>query len=381
MATKEKILAVLEENKGKWYSGEDLAQITQVSRAAVWKAVKSLQNEGYEISAVTNRGYCLAEKTDILSKAGILKYLQAFRNKHDAQCGTEHYTVDGAERSAAEKNLSCGCSEFYDLQVVPVTGSTNTDVREAAQKGAKEGYVVIAAEQTRGSGRRGRSFYSPSGTGVYISVLLRPENCPAGDAVRITTIAAVAACKSIEDLIMQEKSALENIPAAENAADPQENARGTGNAPGIKWVNDVYMRGRKVCGILTQGSFDMESALLDYAVMGIGFNVYEPEGGFPEEIREIAGPVAAERAGDLRVHLAGSFLRHFGKVCDSLAEASFAEEYRKRSIVTGQNILVLRNGQEIPAFAEDIDGECRLRVRYADGREELLSSGEVSIRL
>ena len=388
MATKEKILAVLEENKGKWYSGEDLAQITQVSRAAVWKAVKSLQNEGYEISAVTNRGYCLAEKTDILSKAGILKYLQAFRNKQDAQCGTEHYTVDGAERSAAEKNLSCGCSEFYDLQVVPVTGSTNTDVREAAQKGAKEGYVVIAAEQTRGSGRRGRSFYSPSGTGVYISVLLRPENCPAGDAVRITTIAAVAACKSIEDLIMQEKSALENIPAAENAADPQEIARGTGNAPGIKWVNDVYMRGRKVCGILTQGSFDMESALLDYAVMGIGFNVYEPEGGFPEEIANVAGAVFAEKTEDAKNRLCAAFLYHFEEQYRHLRSRGYAEEYRARSIVTGRKIRVLKGAeyQQGPdagreAEAIGIDDDCRLHVRYEDGSDEWLSSGEISIRL
>lgn len=321
-ATKERLVKMLAENRGSYLSGSRIAEQLGITRAAVWKQIRSLMAEGYEIDAVTNRGYCLGDRSDVITKEGLL-----------AALGPE-----GAR---------------YTLEVHDSITSTNTVLKERAES-LPDWYVIVSGRQTAGRGRIGRSFYSPEATGIYLSVLLRPD-LPAEQSVRITTAAAVAACRAIEET--------------------------TDRTPGIKWVNDVFVEGRKVCGILTEGSLNLETGGLDWVVMGIGFNVYEPEGGFPEEIREIAGPVAAERAGDLRVHLAGSFLRHFGKVCDSLAEASFAEEYRKRSIVTGQNILVLRNGQEIPAFAEDIDGECRLRVRYADGREELLSSGEVSIRL
>ena len=321
-ATKERLVRMLAENRGSYLSGSRIAEQLGITRAAVWKQIRSLMAEGYEIDAVTNRGYCLGDRSDVITKEGLL-----------AALGPE-----GAR---------------YTLEVHDSITSTNTVLKERAES-LTDWYVIVSGRQTAGRGRIGRSFYSPEATGIYLSVLLRPD-LPAEQSVRITTAAAVAACRAIEEK--------------------------TDRTPGIKWVNDVFVEGRKVCGILTEGSLNLETGGLDWVVMGIGFNVYEPEGGFPEEIREIAGPVAAERAGDLRVHLAGSFLRHFGKVCDSLAEASFAEEYRKRSIVTGQNILVLRNGQEIPAFAEDIDGECRLRVRYADGREELLSSGEVSIRL
>ena len=321
-ATKERLVKMLAENRGSYLSGSRIAEQLGITRAAVWKQIRSLMAEGYEIDAVTNRGYCLGDRSDVITKEGLL-----------AALGPE-----GAR---------------YTLEVHDSITSTNTVLKERAES-LPDWYVIVSGRQTAGRGRIGRSFYSPEATGIYLSVLLRPD-LPAEQSVRITTAAAVAACRAIEET--------------------------TDRTPGIKWVNDVFVEGRKVCGILTEGSLNLETGGLDWVVMGIGFNVYEPENGFPEEIREIAGPVAAERAGDLRVRLAGAFLRHFGKVCDSLAEASFAEEYRKRSIVTGQKILVLRGGQEIPAFAEGIDEECRLRVRFEDGREVLLSSGEVSIRL
>ena len=365
MTTKEKILSALERDKGKWFSGEDLAGKAQVSRAAVWKAVRSLQSEGYDIQAVTNRGYCLSPQTDLLSRSGILNYLRVLRG---AQVCPE-------SPDAEQTDL------FYDLHVVPVTGSTNADVKTAAQGGAAEGYAVIAAEQTSGAGRRGRSFYSPSGTGVYISVLLKPENCPAQDAVRITTIAAVAACMAIENVTAKE-------PCAGEAEIPADRRRGTGELPGIKWVNDVYLRGKKVCGILTEGAFSMESALLDYAVLGIGFNVYEPEGGFPKEISEIAGAVFPGKTEDAKNRLCSSFLFYFEKWYRQLSDRNYTEEYRKRSIVTGQKIRVLKGSEYMQgpdagkcAEALAIDDDCRLLVRYEDGSEEWLSSGEISIRL
>ncbi|MBQ5523777.1 MAG: biotin--[Oscillospiraceae bacterium] len=202
--------------------------------------------------------------------------------------------------------------------------------------------------------RIGRSFYSPSDTGIYLSVLLRPS-LPASEAVRITTAAAVAACRAIEEC--------------------------TEAVPKIKWVNDVFVDGKKVCGILTEGSLNMEAGGLDWAVMGIGLNVYEPEGGFPEEIRQVAGAIAQQRKKNLRNMLAASFLRQFYGICSNLPAADFAEEYRKRSFLQGKEVLVLRGETAVPARVLEIDDDCRLVVQYENGSQEALSSGEVSIRL
>ena len=135
MTTKDKLLGLFEENKGIYFSGEEIAGKLCVSRAAVWKAVKSLRDEGYVIDAVTNKGYCLSTNTDILSPQGIQKYIK------------QEY-----------KNM--------DINVIPVIGSTNDLVREKANEGYDEGYVVISNEQTKGRGRYGRKFFSPSGTGL-----------------------------------------------------------------------------------------------------------------------------------------------------------------------------------------------------------------------
>ena len=375
MTTKEKIANILSANKGTFFSGEELAQEAGVTRAAVWKAVKALETDGYAIEAISGRGYRMRPGGDILSKTGILRMM-------------EH-------------------PERIELSVVPVTGSTNADVRTAAQNGAKEGYTVIAAEQTNGSGRRGRSFYSPKGTGVYISTLLRPASCRAEEAMRITTIAAVAACRAVEQLL----ESAENPAHGESLAEKKTESCGEALAekktelcgealdekkselcgealPGIKWVNDVYLRGRKICGILTQASFDMESGFLDYAVMGIGFNVYEPEGGFPDNISQIAGAIFEHEQEDAKNRLCAAFLDAFYKGMEGLRKRGYAEEYRKRSLVIGKEIRVLTGGDYEKgadagrkAKALAIDDDCHLLVAYDDGTEEWLSSGEISIRI
>jgi BirA family biotin operon repressor/biotin-[acetyl-CoA-carboxylase] ligase len=216
-----------------------------------------------------------------------------------------------------------------------------------------EWHVIVSASQTAGRGRTGRSFYSPSDSGVYLSVLLHPV-LPAAEATRITTAAAVAACRAIEAC--------------------------TDAKPEIKWVNDVFVKGKKVCGILTEGSLNMETGGLDWAVMGIGLNVYEPKEGFPDDIRQIAGPIADTRRKNLRNALVASFLVSFHEICIDLTRADFAEEYRKRSFLLGQDILVLKSDGAVPAVALDVDDECRLVVQYENGNREALSSGEVSVR-
>lgn len=322
MTTKDKLLGLFEENKGIYFSGEEIAKKLCVSRAAVWKAVKSLRDEGYDIDAVTNKGYCLSVNTDILSVQGIQKYLK------------QEY-----------KNM--------DINVIPVIGSTNDLVREKANEGYDEGYIAIANEQTKGRGRYGRKFFSPSGTGLYMSILLRPKNYSASEAVKVTMIAAVALCEAIEE-VSDEKAE-------------------------IKWVNDVFINGKKICGILTEASYGLESGVLDYAVVGVGINVYRPEGGFTEEIEQIAGAIFDTTRDDLKNHLSAGFINKFMRYY-LLQNDEFVEEYRRRSFVVGKKVMVIMGDNKREALVKGVDKDCCLIVKYDDGEEECLSYGEISIK-
>ncbi|MBQ8965112.1 MAG: biotin--[Ruminococcus sp.] len=320
MTVKEELIRLFEHNRGSYLSGAEIADKLGCTRGAVWKAVKNLQNEGYTISAVTNKGYCL-EAADVLSAAGIEKYL-------DEGCGAK-------------------------LTVYKETDSTNIRLRELAAEGAEEGTVVAAGMQTKGRGRLGRSFFSPSDTGLYLSILIRPD-MTAADAVRITTAAAVAVAEAAEEV--------------------------SGRRVDIKWVNDVYMEDRKICGILTEASFSLESGGLDYAVCGIGINVCRPEGGFPEEIKDIAGEVLKTPVEDARNRMAGLVISKFMKYYRSLGENTFLKGYRQRLIWRGEDINLIRGSETVPAKLIDVDEQCRLLVEYPDGSRGTISSGEISIR-
>ena len=323
MGVREDILKIFESGRGEYFSGELLAERLGVSRAAVWKAVKQLQEEGYHFDAVSGKGYSLRLESDVISAEGIRKILG-----------------ESADR--------------FRISTFKTVTSTNTLLKEMAAEGAAEGTVVIAAEQTAGKGRMSRRFVSPAGTGLYISLLLRPA-LNARESLFITTAAAVAVARTVEEV--------------------------SGRRAGIKWVNDVYMDGKKICGILTEASFDMESGGLEYAVCGIGVNIFPPQGGFPEEIRHIAGAIFTEPSqGDVKNRIAAGILRKFMAYYDAFPAHAFFEEYVERSIVTGQRITVLGRGEPREALALAIDGNCNLLVRYDDGREEALHSGEVSIR-
>ena len=326
MGTKETLLALLEENKGSYLSGQEIAGRLAVSRASVWKAVNSLRKAGYRIDAVPNKGYSLSPDTDILSVQGITRYLKPV------------------------------CRDLVP-EVRQQVDSTNLQLKRQASEGAPAGRVLIAASQTAGKGRLGRSFYSPSDTGVYMSLLLRPAALKPEQAVKINTMAAVAACEAIEEL--------------------------TEERAGIKWVNDVFMRGKKVSGILTEGSLGLESGHLDYVILGIGFNLYPPEAGFPEGVEAVAGAIFRHRIQDGKNRLAAAFLNHFMEIYRAYGEQGsldYAEKYRDRSLVIGRKIRVLSQGDSRPALALDVDQDCRLLVQYEDGSRETLSSGEISIR-
>ena len=323
MTVKDKTLQLLEENRGTFLSGEEIAEKTGCTRGAVWKAVKSLQEEKYPITAVTNKGYCLDESTDILSEPGVRKYLS-------------------------------GKAKDLDISVYKSLESTNITLREFADKGAAEGKVVISGMQTKGRGRLGRSFFSPSDTGIYLSILLRPD-IPADKAVKMTTAAAVAVSMAIEKV--------------------------SDLKPSIKWVNDVYLRGKKICGILTEAAFSsMEVGGLEYAVVGIGVNVYQPEGGFSEELKNIAGEVFTEKMPDMRNRLAAEILNYYIDFYYNLESNTFFEDYHKRLMWINEKINVISAKKSTPATLLGIDTDCRLHVKYEDGREDFVSSGEISIR-
>ncbi|UOO38637.1 biotin--[acetyl-CoA-carboxylase] ligase [Oscillospiraceae bacterium CM] len=323
MELKSAVLKALEDNRGQYISGSALAARLFVSRNAVWKAVKALEEEGHQIQAVTNKGYCLLPESDILSAAAIEKHL-------GDRAGT------------------------FKIEVVKQTTSTNASLKEKASDGAPEGAVLASCEQTSGRGRQGRSFYSPGDTGVYFSLLLRPR-LSAMDAALITAAAAVAACEAIEAV--------------------------AGKQASIKWVNDLFVGGKKVCGILTEGAFDMESGGLDYVVVGIGINVALPSGGFPEDLRDVAGALYEGAApSGVKARLIAEVLKRLWQYYEKLGDKPFLTPYKKRSFLIGQDVDVLAGDKTRKACAIDIDDDCRLIVRYDDGSIEALSSGEVRVR-
>ncbi|MBO4926745.1 MAG: HTH domain-containing protein [Clostridiales bacterium] len=370
-STKDALRALLERNRGAYLSGAQIASELKISRTAIWKAVESLRAEGYEIRSVKAKGYSLAPDTDIVSAPGVARYLT------------------GPGSFADAKELSEGASDL-SIEVFDVVGSTNTLLKERAAAGAREGTVIIANSQTGGKGRMGRSFFSPSNTGLYISVLLRPMDLPAERALKITTMAAVSACAAIEALFTEDGDRTENENAGHSDNEdvkPTADANDVHNVnpenrPLIKWVNDIFLRDLKVAGILTEASISMESGRLEYAVLGIGFNVYEPEGGFPKEIRGIAGAILKERIPDAKNRIAAVFLQKFFEIYRAPDHAGYEAEYKARSLVIGKDVDVISTGGagSRRAHVLDINEDCNLVVRFEDGSSGVLSSGEVSVR-
>lgn len=323
MELKEQVLRALEENKGETISGEELSKKLFVTRSAIWKAVSSLRKDGYAISAVTNKGYMLSSESDILSSTGINAYL-------------------------SEK------AKRFRFDIRESVGSTNTELKSLAQNGEKAGLVLIAKKQTNGKGRRGRSFYSPNQTGVYFSILIRPK-ITLDDSLLITTSTAVAVSKAIEKL--SDKKAM------------------------IKWVNDIFVDNKKVCGILTEASLDMECGGLDYAVVGIGVNLSKPIGDFADEIKDIAGGFLDDIKGNIRCRLIAEILNEFANQMSNITSRAYLDEYRKRCFLIEKQVYVIKSDSKTKALVLDIDDKARLHVKYENGETEYLSSGEVSIKL
>ncbi len=323
MQTKDNVLNILYDNSEKYISGERIAAKLNISRNAVWKAVKQLKSEGYDIAASTNRGYKLLHTHDIFTAQSVCSYLKG------------------------ESERKC------NIEVLKSVGSTNTLLKEQAECGASEGKVIIAETQSSGKGRRGRSFFSPVGTGVYMSILLKPE-IPVEKSMRITTYAAVCVSRAIENI--------------------------TGKHTEIKWVNDIFYNGKKIVGILTETSIESESGKLNYAVLGIGINVMRPADGFSPELEAIAGALYESERNGIRSLIAAEVLNIFFDEYSKIESGGFLEEYRNKMMLKGKTISFVQAQKEFIAEVITVDDEARLIVRLGDGSIIALSSGEVSIK-
>jgi BirA family biotin operon repressor/biotin-[acetyl-CoA-carboxylase] ligase len=235
MASKDKVLELLESNKETYISGEVIASSLGLSRNAIWKAINELRKAGYEIDAISNKGYKLKEGNDILSEAGIISYLDSsYKSKYKGS------------------NL---------IRIYDVANSTNRIAKEMAIAGAAHGTIVIANEQTEGRGRKDHSFYSPKG-GLYLSIILRPEFLKTLLPDEITIQTGTAVCDSIEAL--------------------------AGVRPTLKPINDLFIYDKKICGILTEAGTEFETGDIQWIVVGIGINFDSDISAFPSDIKNIA---------------------------------------------------------------------------------------------
>ncbi|NLG04139.1 MAG: biotin--[acetyl-CoA-carboxylase] ligase [Clostridia bacterium] len=241
------------------------------------------------------------------------------------------------------------------IQIEQCVSSTNELVKNAAVDGEPEGYLLVAEEQTAGKGRLGRKFCSPMGTGIYMSMLLRPK-LSVEDSLFITTAAAVAVYEAILQV--------------------------TGIHTSIKWVNDIFLNGKKICGILTEGAFDMKSKGLSYAVLGIGINVGTKTDLFDEEVKKVADSLFhTEYDSNLRNKLIAQVWNRFFYYYQNLMDKKYLNVYREQSCLIGKEITYQKEQKNVIATVLDIDECARLVVQSNDGKTEKLMSGEVSVRL
>ena len=323
--SREAILARLRRHPDGFISGEVISRELGISRAAVSKAVNALRKDGYEIAAVTNRGYRFLSGPNRLSEGEILPWL------HTRYVGS---------------NLSC-------YQVID---STNNYLKREALK-LPDGMVVVANEQTGGRGRLGRSFQSQADKGIYLSALLRPDVLPA-QALNLTAFVAVAVCEGIE--------------------------AATGLSPQIKWTNDIVLENKKVCGILTEMSVEGESGALQHIVTGIGINVNQMEEDFPEEIRDMAGSLRMMKGEEIpRGRLAAEIINALDRMYAAWTGngANYLERYRQRCLTVGKQVKLLRaDGSVEEVQALGVDDDFGLVVEHSDSSRETITSGEVSVR-
>ncbi len=319
---KEKILKALYGNKGNYISGEELAEKFGVSRTAIWKQINTLRNEGYSIETTNKKGYCLLDNDNKLVPIEL---------------------ISNVKTKTMGKNILC----FDSID------STNNYAKQIAYE-APHGTTIISDEQVGGRGRLGRGWNSPKGEGVWMSIIVKP-NIPPTEGTKMTQIAAAAVCMGIRNT--------------------------TGMEVFIKWPNDIILNGKKVCGILTEMTGELNQVA--YIVVGIGINVNIE--WFPEELKDKATSLLIESKEKLsRKQLIVSIINEFEKLYEDYIEngnlSNTVNICRKYSAMLGKRVRVIQGNKEDMATAIDITDEGVLMVKLDDGKEQLIMSGEVSIR-
>lgn len=342
--TSDILLDMLMEQNGSPLSGEEAALHLGLSRVSVWKAVQKLRDEGYEIEGGKNKGYILKSSSDVLNAFSIEKNLSAF-----------------AQSVCKGK-----------VEVFKTIDSTNTEAKRRLTSSSRaeslHGTVLFAEHQSAGRGRFSRSFYSPRGAGLYFSLIFCPSiparterEEPSSDLY--TAISATVICRCLKAL---------------------------GFAPQIKWVNDIYLNGKKICGILSEGIIDMETSSVQAVIIGIGLNV--KESNFPPELKNKAGSLFTEAGSSFSEAEAPSLNRNVlaSSIISSLIEALYGlhsqenlmEEYKSLSLLTGKKVRVLPfAGIPYQALVLGISDLGHLIIETDDGKKDELISGEVSLEL
>ncbi|MFO7559138.1 MAG: biotin--[acetyl-CoA-carboxylase] ligase [Desulfobacterales bacterium] len=322
ITTRDNLLIYLKKNKSAWISGETLSRRLNVSRAAVNKHIKKLRQEGYPIESSTKKGYFLKTVDDLL----LADEIQA-----------------GLDTRIFGKT---------DILVLKETDSTNLQAKNLAAEGAPEGTLVVAENQHAGRGRKGRTWFSPPGLGIYSSLILRPAISPA-EAPGITLMTAVAAVEAV--------IALTGIPAR------------------IKWPNDIMVKNRKLAGILTEISTEMDS--VDFIIVGFGMNVNTPADGFPSDIKEIATSVYAETGKRFpRVTMLQAFLKKFEVHYETFKKEGFSgvrTKWKALTEIIGKKVMVRKVAGEISGKVVDVDYEGVLILQDKNGETHRIFSGDL----
>lgn len=326
-STKTRILTVLRSHEG-YLSGQELCSQLGISRTAVWKYMKQLKEEGYQIQAVPNKGYCLIDVPDILGESEISSRL----------------TTKWAGRNV------------YFLEE---TDSTNLQAKHLADAGAVSGTLVVTDCQTKGRGRRGRMWESPRGSSVYMTLLMRPEILP-GRASMLTLVMGLSVAQVIQKVLELEKSE---------------------SCVQIKWPNDVVLSGKKLVGILTEMNAQID--YIEYLVIGVGINVNTGE--FPEELKDKATSLLKElghpvNRAQLIAEIMQAFEKNYGIFEKTQDLSGLIEDYQAISANYQQPVRVLEPGNEYTGIARGINKLGELLVEREDGTVENVYSGEVSVR-